>query len=65
MQQPIEAVYTGLGNYYGEVIAKTDGENCWLELESWDGVPTVAISRELYEMIKKEFLGQEGDDTDV
>jgi hypothetical protein len=48
-------IYLGLGNYYGDVVAKEKDGKYFLELDDYSGTGKIEISQELFEMIKKEF----------
>ena len=65
MSNSIETIDMSLSNFYGTVYAKTDGVKYWMELGDWGGTDEVEISKSLYELIKKEFSMQGGDDTDA
>jgi hypothetical protein len=49
------SIHLGLGNYYGDVVARERDGKYFLELDNWDGTGKIEISQELFEMIKKEF----------
>lgn len=45
----------GLSNFYGQVIAVEEDGKYYLKLDNYDGMDSVEISQELYEMIEGEF----------
>lgn len=45
-----------LANYYGRVkFNKKEDGRCYMELEDFDGFDQLEISKEFFEMAKKEF----------
>ena len=54
-----EEVYTGVENYYGEVIFIANKGKYAMELDSYDGTCSVEVSKEFYDMAVKEFSGDE------
>ena len=52
----IEEIQTDVWNYYGEVVfSECEDGKFYLELEDWGGVNKVEISKDFYNMAKKEF----------
>lgn len=54
MSERIE-IETNLSNYYGTVVFVDRGDECVMELDDWEGVQGIVISREFFEAAKKEF----------
>ena len=48
-------IKTYLANYYGEVVFAQRKDEYVMELENWDGVEGVVISKEFFEAAVKEF----------
>lgn len=48
-------IKTDLANYYGEVVFAQRKDEYVMELENWDGVQGIAISKEFFEAAVKEF----------
>jgi hypothetical protein len=48
-------IKTDLANSYGEVVFAQRKDEYVMELENWDGVQGIAISKEFFEAAVKEF----------
>lgn len=48
-------IKTDLANYYGEVIFAQREDEYVMELENWDGVQGIVISKEFFDAAVKEF----------
>ena len=55
----IQEVTTDLCNYYGTVeFTQRDNGKYYMELENYSGINDVEISKEFFEMAKKEFANE-------
>ena len=48
-------IKTDLANYYGEVVFAQRNDEYVMELENWDGIQGIVISKEFFDAAVKEF----------
>jgi hypothetical protein len=54
----LNKVKLGIGNYYGSLVAVERDGKFFLELNDYDGIDSIEISKKLFKLLQKE-LGNE------